>query len=137
MRKSVGVLPFYSKKLGDFTLDAQGEAYLLQNGFYRVGGKFRNKGFANIGNDAIESLEPFEQDGKIKYTFEMTKVGTLKQNLLRGTFDNIGKFSKITRDLDINADRGRFWIGRLTDVRKKETNYSIPFSFPEFDPSKL
>jgi len=39
----------------------------------------------------------------------MQKVGTLKQNLLKGTFDNIGKFSKVTRELDINADRGRFW----------------------------
>lgn len=126
-----------SKKLGDFSLDIEGEAYLLQNGFYRVGEKFRNKGFANIGNDTINHLEPFEQDGKIKYTFEMTKVGTLKANLKRGTFDNIGKFSKETRDLDLNADRGRFWLGRLTDVRKKETNYSTPFSFPEFDPDKI
>lgn len=126
-----------SKKLGDFSLDGQGEAYLLQNGFYRIGDKFRNKGFANIGNDTIENLEPFEEDGKIKYTFEMTKVGTLKQNLLSGSFDNIGKFTKVTRDLDLNADRGRFWIGQLTDVRKKETNYSTPFSFPEFDASKL
>jgi len=126
-----------SKKLGDFSEDVKGEAYLLQNGFYRVGDKFRNKGFANIGNDTIERLEPFEEDGKIKYTFEMTKVGTLKQNLLRGSFDNIGKFSKETRNLDLNADRGRFWIGQLTDVRKKETNYSTPFSFPEFDASKL
>ncbi len=126
-----------SKKLGDFSLDAQGEAYLLQNGFYRVGKKFRNKGFAKIGNNEIENLEPFEEDGKIKYTFEQKKVGTLKANLKRGTFDNIGKFSKVTRDLDINADRGRFWLGKLTDVRKKETNYSTPFSFPEFDPKKI
>jgi len=39
--------------------------------------------------------------------------------------------------LDINADRGCFWIGKLTDVGKKETNYSVPFSFPEFDPDKI
>ena len=57
--------------------------------------------------------------------------------MARGTFGNIGKFSKVTRKLDLNADRGRFWLGRLTDVRKKETNYSTPFSFPEFDPDKI
>ncbi|MGI0094397.1 MAG: DNA polymerase [Nitrosotalea sp.] len=126
-----------SNKLGDFTRDKHGVAYLLQNGFYKIGDKFRNKGFANIGNDTIEHLEPFEEDGTIKYAFEMTKVGTLKENLARGTFDNIGKFSKVTRNLDLNADRGRFWLGRLTDVRKKETNPSAPFSFPEFDPDKI
>jgi hypothetical protein len=93
---------------------------------------------AKVGKDTISELEPFvDKDGKIKYTFEITKVGTLKDNLKRGTFDNIGKFTTITRDLDINADRGRFWIGKLTDVRKKETNYSVPFSFPEFDPDKI
>ena len=79
----------------------------------------------------------YEEDGKIKYTFEMTKVGTLKENLRRGTFDNIGKFSKVTRDLDINADRGRFWIGRLTDVRLKEHNISKPFPLPLFDVTKI
>jgi hypothetical protein len=28
-------------------------------------------------------------------------------------------------------------LGKLTDVRKKETSYSTPFSFPEFDPHKI
>ena len=116
----------------------KGDAYLLQNGFYKVGEKFRIKGLAKIGKDTISEIEPFvDKDGKIKYTFEQTKVGTLRENLNRGTFDNIGKFTKVTKTLDINADRGRFWIGRLTDVRKKETNYSVPFSFPEFDPDKI
>lgn len=58
-------------------------------------------------------------------------------NLFKDTFDNIGKFTKITKNLDINADRGHFWFGRLTDVRKNETNPSAPFSFPEFDPDKI
>lgn len=131
-------LNLHSEKLGDFSLDVNGEAYLLQNGFYRVGEKFRNKGLAKIGKDTISDLEPFvDKDGKVKYTFEQTKVGTLRENLNRGTFNNIGKFTKITKDLDINADRGRFWMGKLTDVRKNEKNYSAPFSFPEFDPDRI
>ena len=67
-----------SVKLGEFSSEGPADdMFFLQNGFYKVGGtKFRNKGFANIGNNTIENLEPFEQDGKIKYTFEITKVGT-------------------------------------------------------------
>lgn len=131
-------LNLQSEKIGNFSLDVEGEAYLLQNGFYRIGEKFRNRGLAKIGKDAISELEPFvDKDGKVKYTFEQNKVGTLRENLNRGTFENIGKFTKITRDFNINADRGRFWIGKLTDVRKKETNYSVPFSFPEFDPDRI
>jgi hypothetical protein len=61
---------------------------------------------------------------KVKYSFESDPVKSLKQNSLRETFGKIGKFSKITRDLGVIADRCRFWIEKLTDVRKNETNYS-------------
>jgi len=37
----------------------------------------------------------------------------------------------------IELDWNRFWIGRLTDVRKKETNYSVPFNLDVFDVSKI
>ena len=42
--------------MGDFSLSAQSEVCLLPWGFYRVGDKFRNKRFVNIGKDTIESL---------------------------------------------------------------------------------
>lgn len=110
---------------------------LLQNGFYRVGDKFRNRGLAKIGKDQYQRLNPLWIKTARSNTLEQNKVGTLRENLNRGTFENIGKFTKITRDFNINADRGRFWIGKLTDVRKNETNYSVPFSFPEFDPDRI
>lgn len=49
----------------------------------------------------------------------------------------LDKFSAFEKEVNLNADRGRFWIGKLTDVRKNETNYSTPFSFPQFDPDKI
>ena len=57
--------------------------------------------------------------------------------MLNNSLSDIDKFSTTTKDLDINADRGRFWMGKLTDVRKNETNYSAPFSFPEFDHDEI
>ena len=39
-----------------------------------------------------QSGDTIERDGKVKYTFEQNKVETLRENLNRGTFENIGKF---------------------------------------------
>ena len=46
----------------------------------------------------------------------MTKVLTLKENLLKGTFDNIRKFSKVIKDLDLNADKKRMWLSELKSL---------------------
>lgn len=60
-----------------------------------------------------------------------------KESTIQLQFENIGKFTKIIKDFHINADRDRLWVGKLSDVRKHETNYSVPFSFPEFDPNRI
>jgi hypothetical protein len=71
------------------------------------------------------------------YEFEKTRVGTIKQNIKKGTLDKIGSFSTVKRNLKLNGDRGRHWWGKLTDVRLKERNISTPFCFPLDDPKKI
>jgi len=61
----------------------------------------------------------------------------LRSSILFDDISEIGKIKTVERQVNLNADKKRFWIGRLTDVRKKETNYSTSFSFPEFDPDKI
>ena len=113
-----------SKKLGEFSLDFEGSVYALQNGFYSKNGKWeRSRGIGQIGDESIEHKETFvDNQGRIKYSFEKLRVGTIKQNIMKGTLGNIGKFYKVTKKLNLNADRGRMWFGRLTDIRKKENN---------------
>ena len=127
-----------SKKLGDFSLDFEGSIYTIQSGFYSKNGVWKSRGFGQIGDDTISSRAPtVDHKGRIIYEFERTHVGTIKQNILRNEIQNIGKFSMQKRKMNPNADRGRFWLGRLTDARKTETNYSSPFMLPVFDPSKI
>jgi len=71
------------------------------------------------------------------YEFDKIKVGTLKINIKKGNLDNIGAFTTETKKLKLNGDRGRFWIGELTDIRLKEHNISTPFNLSVFDYSKI
>ena len=78
-----------------------------------------------------------DSKGRLVYEFEKTRVGTIKQNIKKGTIDKIGSFSTVKRNLKLNGDRGRHWWGKLTDVRLNERNISTPFSFPLDDPKKI
>jgi len=98
----------------------------------------KSRGIGQIGDYTILHKDTFvDSKGRIKYSFDKIRVGTIKRNILQGTLEKIGKFQTETKELNLNADRGRLWIGRITDVRKKETNYSSPFMLPVFDYSKI
>jgi len=127
-----------SKKLGEFSLDFEGSVYALQSGFYSKNGKWKSRGIGQLGDDTILHKDTFvDEKGRIKYSFDKVRVGTIKRNILEGTIDKIGRFEKQTKNLNINADRGRMWWGRLTDVRKKEHNVSTPFDLSVFEYSKI
>ena len=62
----------------------------------------------------------------------MTKVLTLKENLLKGTFDNIRKFSKVIKDLDLNTDKKRMWFEDLKSIHDGKMTDSLPLPFNFF-----
>ncbi len=129
-----------SEKLGEFKIDFEnGTIYALQNGFYSKNGKWdRSRGIGSIGDESIEHKETFlDSKGRIKYSFKKLRVGTLKENLNKGTLDKIASFYEVTRELNINGDRGRHWWGRLTDARLQENNISSPFNLSIFDYRKI
>jgi len=43
----------------------------------------------------------------------------------------IGKIKPITREVDLNADNKRFWLGQLTKI-DNYTNHSVPLSANQF-----
>ncbi len=132
-------LDIQSDKFGEFSLDFEGSVYALQSGFYALNGRFeKSRGIGQIGDDTIFHKDTFVDDkGRIKYKFEKIRVGTIKRNILKNSLENIGKFYIETKELNLNADRGRLWFGRLTDVRLKEHNISVPFPLPEFPVNKI
>jgi len=121
-------IPINSDDLGKFSLEKSADdVFYLQNGFYRFNGKWKQRGFGSLGSKEIEHLETFERDGKLIRKFKVLRSKRLRTSILQNTHDEIGKFSLIEREMNLNADRKRLWIDRLESVDNTQSNRFIPF----------
>lgn len=122
-----------SVKLGDFSYDNSGDdVYVLQNGIYRFNGKWKKSGFGKLGNNDIEHLETFERMGRLYYSFRILRNNTLRKSIIQNKISDIGKIKPQTREINLNADRKRLWLGKLESVDQKYANESIPISLNHF-----
>jgi hypothetical protein len=49
-----------------------------------------------------------------------------KKNILRSRIQNVGKFQTFTREIDLNADKKRFWPKQITSVHSDLCVSSMP-----------
>ena len=122
-----------TKKLGEFSLDKKGtDVYYLQNGIYRFSKIWKKRGIGNIGSKEIEHLDTFERGGKLYYKFEVNRVSQLRSSILQNQISEVGKFKVQVREVDLNADSKRFWLGSLLKVDTC-SNSSMPLSCNHFE----
>lgn len=122
-----------SKRLGEFSFDDKAvDVFYLQNGFYRFNGSWKQRGLGRLGSKEIEHLNTFEKDGKLFYKFNVLRNSRLRSSILSDKISDIGKISPITREVNLNADRKRCWLGNLKNINEKAVNYSIPISLNHF-----
>lgn len=122
-----------SKDLGDFSLDnTASDVFYLQNGFYRFNGKWKQRGFGKLGSKEIEHLDTIEREGKLLMKLKVLRPKRLRSSILQDSVDNVGKFSEIERELNLNADKKRLWFERLENIDSKFMNESIPISMSYF-----
>jgi len=122
-----------SDRLGDFSLDkSASDVYYLQNGFYRFNGTWKQRGLGHLGTKEIEHLDTFERDGKLYYRFKVLRSSRLRSSILQDKIHDIGKIKPFVREVNLNADRKRFWLGNLTAINH-ETNDSTPISLNHFE----
>lgn len=121
-----------SEKLGEFSLDSMGDdCYFLQNGFYRINGMWKQRGIGKLGSKEIEHLDTIQRDGKLYYSFKVNRVGRLRNSIITNNLSNIGKFQVYEKQINLNADRKRMWMGELDGINEK-SNGSVPLSFNHF-----
>ena len=48
--------------------------------------------------------------------------------IIQDKISDIGKIKTRTREFNLNADRKRFWLGRIESMENKIVNESMPFS---------
>jgi len=118
-----------STKLGEFSFDGMGkDVYYLQNGFYRFNGMWKQRGLGKLGSKEIEHLETYERDGKLFYKFNVLRNSRLRSSIIQNKIQDIGKIRPITREVNLNADRKRLWLGKIKSIDDKSLNDSVPLS---------
>ena len=122
-----------STELGNFSFDNDADdVFVLQNGFYRFNGKWKQRGLGKLGTREIEHLDTFEKDGRLYYRFNVLRNSRLRSSTLQNKINDIGKIKPITREFNLNADRKRFWLGRIESMDDRMMNESMPLSLIHF-----
>jgi CRISPR/Cas system-associated protein Csm6 len=85
----------------------------------------------------IEHLETFERDGKLYYRLNVLRNTRLRASIIQNTLVNIGVIRCITREIHLNADKKRFWLGTLKSVDDGLCNESMPISMSYFGKSGI
>jgi len=118
-----------SKKLGAFSYEGESDdTFYLQNGFYRFNGSWKQRGLGKLRTKEIEHLETFEKDGKLFYKFIVNRNSRLRSSIISDKISDIGKITPIVREVNLNTDRKRLWLGKITSIDDKLFNESVPLS---------
>jgi len=86
-----------------------------------------------LGTKEIEHLDTFEKDGRLYYRFNVLRNNRLRSSILQNRVKDIGKIKPETREFNLNADRKRFWLGRIGNMEDEIMNESMPLTFNHFD----
>lgn len=122
-----------SNQLGEFHFEKSAkDAFYLQNGFYRFNGKWKQRGLGNLGSKEIEHLDTVERKGKLFYKFKVKRSTRLRSSILQDSIGEVGKIKEFEREVNLNADRKRLWLGQIESIDSKAINESMPISMNHF-----
>ena len=121
-----------SDELGKFSFEKYAEdVYYLQNGFYRFDDSWKLRGLGKLGKKEIEHIDTIEKDGRLYYQYKVLRTKKLASAIIQNQIDDIGRIKEETREVNLNGDDKRFWLGRLVDINDNKSNNSTSLN-PEF-----
>lgn len=127
-----------SEKLGEFSLEESvDDVFVLQNGFYRFNGKWKQRDIGKLGSKEIEHLETYEKNGKLYYKFKVLRNSRLRSSILQDKISQIGKIRTYEREVNLNADRKRIWLNNISRINSIQLNESVPISMNYIKKSKI
>ena len=123
-----------SSDLGGFSLDKHGkDVYFLQNGFYRFNGSWKLRGLGKLGRKEIEHIDTIERDGRLYYKYQVMRTKKLASAIISNQIEQIGVLTKEFREVNLNGDDKRFWLGRLEDINDLKSNKSTSLNPTYFE----
>ena len=127
-----------SNRLGDFSLDkSANDVYYLQNGIYRFNGVWKQRGLGNLKGRTLEHIDTIEKDGRLYLVLTPTRSASLRECIIQGRIEDIGKIRPIKRLVNLNADRKRFWLGTLKSIDNGLYNNSLPIPLNHFTKDEI
>ena len=105
--------------------------YYLQNGFYRFNDSWKLRGLGKLGRKEIEHIDTIERDGRLYYSYKVLRTKKLASAIIQNQIGDIGKLKEEYREVNLNGDDKRFWLGRLVDINDGNMNNSMSLN-PEF-----
>ncbi|MGI0062749.1 MAG: hypothetical protein ACREBA_09895 [Nitrosotalea sp.] len=108
------------------------DIFVLQNGFYRFNGKWEQRGFGKLSEKDIGHLETFEKNGKLFYKIRVLRNSLLRKSIIENQISEIGKIKEVVKQVNLNADRKRLWLGNIESIDSKVMNESVPISLNYF-----
>ena len=122
-----------SSILGTFSFDNSAhDVFVLQNGINRMNGKWKKRGMGKLNGKEIENLENYEKNGRLYMKYIESRNTRLKTAINENRISDIGKFSLKVREINLNADRKRLWLGKIESIDSKIMNESVPISMNYF-----
>ncbi|NMJ86968.1 MAG: hypothetical protein EX285_03900 [Thaumarchaeota archaeon] len=122
-----------TKELDKFFLSKPtDDVFILQNGFYRFNGIWTSRGFGKDAGKEVEHVDTKEIDGRLYIILQETRTIRLRTGILEKRINDIGRFYTKTKQVNLNADRKRYWFTRLESINEKVFCESLPISLNYF-----
>ena len=77
-------------------------------------------------------LDTVEKDGKLFQMMQVLRTNRLRSSILSGDVSKVGKFQRIERRVNLNADDKRMWFEKLKIVDDDKLINSMPLSSSYF-----
>ena len=122
-----------TKELGKFTLkEIASDTFYVQNGISRKDRTWKERGLGTIKGKRVNWHKTLLRNGIVYAMIKVLRNTRLKSAIKFKKTDSIGDLKETERELNLNADRGRFWESRITSTRMRTHNDSIPISMNHF-----
>ena len=79
----------------------------------------------------VMEVDNIEKDGKLYQVLQILRSSRLRSSILQNNISEIGKIKEYEREVNLNADRKRFWLGQISKI-DNYTNHSVPLSANQF-----
>lgn len=67
----------------------------------------------------------------------MLRSSRLQSSILWGSTSEVVRIREFEREINLNTDRKRFWLGKITSIESKIMNESFPISLNYFAKLKI